>query len=148
MRLAAPLAPQGGPVPSATVPAMASTATGTFEISMTQGPAEMGGAVARLDFTKVWRGDLEGTGSGALLSCGDPQAGEAGYVAIEVVNGRLGDREGSFAFQQSGRMHAGSQSLHYDVVPGSGGGALAGITGTLHLDIEDGTHRYTLSYEL
>jgi hypothetical protein len=25
----------------------------------------------------------------------------AGYVAIEIVDGRLGDREGSFAFQQS-----------------------------------------------
>jgi hypothetical protein len=39
-------------------------------------------------------------------------------------------------------MHGGSQTLHYNVAPGSGRGALAGITGTLQLTIDnDGTHR-------
>jgi len=39
--------------------------------------------------------------------------------------------------------------LHYEVVPGSGTGGLAGVTGILHLDVgEDGTHRYELKYEL
>ena len=128
---------------------MASTAIGTFEISMTPGSAEVGGAVGRLDFTKTWRGDLEGRGAGILLSSGDPKAGEAGYVAIETVEGRLGGREGGFAFQQSGLMHNGSQTLRYEIAPGSGHGALQGVTGTLQLTIEvDGTHRYELSYEL
>ncbi len=44
-----------------------------------------------------------------------PQAGEAGYVAIEKVRGRLGERQGSSALQQSGSMHAGSQALHYEL---------------------------------
>jgi hypothetical protein len=128
---------------------MSSTAAGTFEISMTPGSDELGGAVSRLEFTKDWRGDLEGSGSGVLLACGDPQGGEAGYVAIETVDGRLGDREGGFIFQQSGLMHAGSQSLRYEIAPGSGRGALEGITGSLQLTIEsDGTHRYELSYDL
>ena len=63
--------------------------------------------------------------------------------------GHLGERQGSFALQQFGSMHAGSQALHYEVVPGSGSGQLAGIVGTLHLDIdEDGTHHYELEYDL
>jgi hypothetical protein len=125
------------------------SARGTFEIAMSPGTAEAGGSIARLDFTKTWRGDLEGTGSGVLLSCGDPQAGEAGYVAIEAVDGRLGDRDGGFAFQQLGSMHAGSQTLHYEVAPGSGRGALEGITGTLQLTVDDdGTHRYELEYDV
>ena len=116
---------------------------------MNPAPAELGGAVSRLDFTKTWRGDLEAVGSGVLLSCGDPQAGEAGYVAIETVEGRLGDRDGSFGLQQLGLMHGGSQTLHYEVAPGSGAAALTGITGTLRLTIEnDGTHRYELSYDV
>ena len=127
---------------------MTKIAKGTFEITLTPGPAEIDAAVDRLDFTKTWHGDLEGTGSGVLLSCGDPQAGEAGYVAIETFDGRLGGQTGGFAFQQLASMHRGSQSLRYQVAPGSGRGALAGITGTLQLTIDDdGTHRYELSYD-
>jgi hypothetical protein len=128
---------------------VASIATGTFEIAMTPGTAELGGSVGRVEFTKTWRGDLDGTGSGVLLSCGEPKTGEAGYVAIETVDGRLDGRDGGFAFQQSAWMHDGSQTLHYDVAPGSGRGALHGITGRLHLRIDDdGIHRYELEYEL
>lgn len=127
---------------------MTSIAKGTFELAMTPGAAEIGGAVGRLEFTKTWRGDLEGTGSGVLLSCGDPQTGEAGYIAIETVDGRLGDRDGGFAFQQLASMHGGSQTLRYGVTPGSGRGALEGITGTLQLTIDDdGTHRDELEYD-
>jgi hypothetical protein len=128
---------------------MSSTATGTFEIELTPGPPEIEGSVGRFDFTKTFHGDLEATGAGVMLSCGSPQTGEAGYVAIETVRGRLGDRQGGFALQQLGMMHAGSQTLHYEVVPGSGDQGLEGVAGTFHLTIEsDGTHRYQLEYEL
>ncbi len=51
--------------------------------------------------------------------------------------------------QQFGSLHGGSQTLHYEVVPGSGSGQLDGLTGILHLNIdEDGAHRYELEYEL
>jgi hypothetical protein len=47
------------------------------------------GAVGRFDFTKAFHGDLDATGAGVMLSSGAPRSGEAGYVAIETVNGRL-----------------------------------------------------------
>ncbi|MGZ4617730.1 MAG: DUF3224 domain-containing protein [Frankiaceae bacterium] len=128
---------------------MTSTAKGTFDVTMQPGAAELDGAVGRFDLSKTFHGDIEGAGIGVMLSGGDPQSGAAGYVAIESVRGRLGEREGGFALQQFGSMYAGSQTLHYEVVPGSGTGELAGIVGTLHLDIEeDGTHRYELTYDL
>lgn len=128
---------------------MPRTATGSFEIELTPAPPELGGAVSRFDFTKSFVGELEGAGAGLMLSGGDPRTGTAGYVAIETVDGRLHGRRGRFALAQLGTMHAGSQELHYEVVPGSGDGELAGITGTLVLTIEDdGTHRYELGYEL
>jgi Protein of unknown function (DUF3224) len=128
---------------------MTSRANGTFDVTVRPGAAELDGAIARFELSKTFHGDLHGTGTGVMLSGGDPQAGAAGYVAMEIVHGRLGEQEGTFALQQFGSMHDGSQTLRYEVVPGSGGGQLTGITGTLHLDIgEDGTHRYQLHYDL
>lgn len=128
---------------------MTSTAKGTFDVVMQPGDAELDGSVSRFEMSKTFHGDLHGTGTGLMLSAGDPQAGAAGYVAMETVRGHLGEREGSFVLQQFGTMHGGSQALHYEVVPGSGNGQLAGIIGTLRLEIdEDGTHRYELGYDL
>ncbi len=124
-------------------------ARGPFEIETTPGRAEFAGAVDRLDFTRVFHGELEAEGVGLILSAGDPQAGEAGYIAIEIVRGRLGGNDGGFALQQFGTMHKGTHTVHYEVVPGSGHGALTGITGTLNLTVEaDGTQRYKLDYEV
>ena len=128
---------------------VSSTARGTFDVDLAPGPAELDGAVSRFELTKRFHGDLDGTGAGVMLSAGDPQTGTAGYVAIETVRGRLGDRAGSFALQQFGTMHAGSQTLHYEVVPGSGAGELNGISGRLHLTVgENNAHIYELEYDL
>lgn len=126
-----------------------SIAIGSFEIETAPGRAEFGGAVDRLDFTRLFHGELEAKGVGLILSAGDPQVGEAGYVAMELVQGRLGGSDGGFTLQQFGTMHDGTHTVHYEVVPGSGSGALAGISGTLNLTVEaDGTQRYELDYEV
>ena len=128
---------------------MSDRATGTFDVTLTPGDPEVGGAVGRFDFTKVFHGDLAGSGAGVMLSGGDPASGSAGYVAIETVDGALRGRSGGFALQQFGQMDRGEPTLRYEVVPGSGHGELDGITGTFELTIEeDGTHRYVLDYEL
>ena len=56
---------------------------------MAPGLAELDGAVGRFELTKRFHGDFDGTGTGVMLSAGDPQAGTAGYVAIEAVKGLL-----------------------------------------------------------
>lgn len=128
---------------------MVSSAHGTFDVTLRPGPAELDGTVDRFELSKTFHGDLTGTGTGVMLSAGDPQAGAAGYVAIEIVCGRLGGSDGGFALQQFGTMAGGAQTLHYEVVPGSGSGELTGITGTLRLEIaDDGTHHYQLDYDL
>ena len=132
-----------------TVPLMSTLARGTFDVEITPGSPELDGDISRFELIKSFHGDLEGSGTGVMLSGGSPQSGSAGYVAIEVVHGRLGEREGGFALQQFGIMHDGTQTLHYEVVPGSGQGDLAGISGVFNLTIEDdGTHRFELDYDL
>jgi hypothetical protein len=125
---------------------MSPTARGTFEVTIT--PQETDDAIARMSIDKTWSGDLSGAGHGLMLSAGDPAQGRAGYVALEVVDGTLHGRSGSFALQQLGVMRDGGQELRYDVVPGSGTGDLAGIDGTLALAIDDRGHTYELTYTL
>ena len=127
---------------------MSAQARGTFEVTITPQPPD-GSAMGRFDLAKRWLGDLVATSSGLMLSAGDPASGSAGYVALELVDGELGGRAGSFAFQQLGAMRSGEPELRYEVVPGSGAGDLAGLAGTLELTIDDdGTHRYDLTYTL
>ena len=51
-------------------------------------------------------------------------------------------------FETLGVMRSGGQELRYDVVPGSGTGDLAGITGALALTIDDSGHSYELTCTL
>jgi hypothetical protein len=45
-------------------------------------------------------------------------------------------------------MDGGGQTLNVVIVPGSGTGALAGISGRMTIRIEGRQHFYTLSYDL
>ena len=124
------------------------TARGTFDVHRVPTDGEADGRIARADLTKTFTGDVIGTSQGLMLSAGDPRTGSAGYVAMEIVDARHGDLAGAFALQQSGLMHNGDQSLDYLVVPGSGSGGFTGMTGTLTLTIDSGTHHYVLEYAL
>ena len=130
---------------------MLRTAKGTFEITMTPAPAGEGAgrvAVGRMLIDKQYAGDFIGVGQGEMLSAGNPGAGSAGYVAMEHVTGAFGALTGSFALQHAGTMHGGESILNISVVPGSGTGELAGISGKLKLDIVGRTHHYELEYTL
>lgn len=126
---------------------MTHTARGTFQIKM-QPEEATSPQLGRMSFTKAWEGDLSGTSTGELLSVGDPKSGTAAYTVLEVFEGELGGRRGSFAFHQYGTMHAGQTTLRYETVPASGSGDLAGISGKLQLDMVEKVHHYTLSYDL
>lgn len=123
-------------------------ATGTFTIDLrpAEGPAEPTG-LGRFEFDKQFHGDLVATSRGAMLSAGDPSTGSAGYVVVEVVEGRVADRAGGFALQHNGVMDGGEATLDITVVPGSGTGGFTGIRGDFALTVDDdGTHRYDLTY--
>lgn len=122
-------------------------ATGSFEVTMTPRAAASDG-IGRMTMTKTYTGELAGTSRGEFLSAGDPAAGSAGYVAIERIDGTLDGRAGGFVVIQSATMHKGARELHAVIAPGSGGGALTGITGRMAIRIEDGHHFYDLDYDI
>jgi hypothetical protein len=128
---------------------MQATASDTFRVVMTpRPPGDSPAPLGRFLLAKTFEGGVAGTSAGEMLSAGDPASGSAGYVALEWVDGRVGDRAGRFALQHVGTMDRGAQSLSITVVPGSGAGALAGMSGRLELALEGGVHAYTLHYQL
>jgi hypothetical protein len=127
------------------------TATGRFTVEMKPQaePAVADGvSLGRMSLDKRFQGDLDASGQGTMLTALTPVQGSAGYVAIERVTGTLAGRAGSFVLQHSGSMDQGAQQLSITVVPGSGTGGLAGISGQLRIDIVDGEHRYAFEYRL
>ncbi|MCW8832530.1 MAG: DUF3224 domain-containing protein, partial [Colwellia sp.] len=104
--------------------------------------------LGRMSIDKTFSGELSATSKGEMLSALTSKAGSAGYVAIELVTGELNGKKGSFALQHFGTMSNGEQNLLLEVVPDSGVGELAALTGKMDITIEDGQHFYTFEYEL
>lgn len=126
-------------------------ATGLFEVKMTpQAPDDYadGQALARFTLDKIFKGDLDATSKGQMLSAAGAQQGSAGYVAIERVTGQLHGRRGTFVLQHSGSMNRGTPSLALAVVPDSGTGQLEGLTGSMSIIRADGKHTYVFDYAL
>jgi uncharacterized protein (TIGR02246 family) len=126
-------------------------ARGTFEVKLA--PQALTGQTAdatlgRMSIDKQFKGDLEGTSTGEMLSAGTSVKGSAGYVAIERVSGTLQGRRGTFVLQHSGTMTRGAPQLSVTVVPDSGTGQLVGLMGTMAIDIADGKHSYDFEYTL
>jgi Protein of unknown function (DUF3224) len=130
--------------------AMATRATGPFEVKLTPQPQEAAGdaSLGRMTIDKQFHGDLDGSSKGQMLTAGTGVKGSAGYVAIEKVNGVLHGRRGSFTLQHTGIMNRGAPQLTITVVPDSGTDQLEGISGKMTINIADGKHSYDFEYTL
>ncbi|SDL14890.1 DUF3224 domain-containing protein [Tessaracoccus oleiagri] len=115
----------------------------TFEVELLPTETVVEGT-DRMNLTKTWSGDLEGTSHGTLVSAGDPAHGTAGYVAIERFTGTIAGRRGTVVFQQFATMDGGDAALYYEATPGSGTDELTGFRGSLELTVEDGVHSIVL----
>ncbi|HEY0405994.1 MAG TPA: DUF3224 domain-containing protein [Pyrinomonadaceae bacterium] len=130
---------------------MTNHAKGEFEVKVTpQSPEEKVGdpTIGRLSIDKRFSGDLEASSKGQMLAVSTEVEGSAGYVAMERVAGKLNGRSGSFALQHSGTMTRGAPQLNITVVPDSGDGQLAGLTGRMTINIVNGKHFYDFEYTL
>jgi hypothetical protein len=127
-------------------------ASGSFEVKLTpQKPDNAiaeGAKLGRMSIEKQFHGDLEGTSQGEMLSAMTDVKGSAGYVAMERVSGTLYGRTGAFVLQHSGTMTRGAPRLSVSVVPDSGTGELAGISGTMMIEIASGKHSYLFEYTI
>lgn len=130
---------------------MSTRVTGAFDVKLTPQSSDdaEGSAMGRMSIDKQFHGDLDATSKGEMLSAMSKMvSGSAGYVAIERVTGTLQGRSGSFVLQHHATMTRGTPDLSIVVVPDSGSGQLAGITGKMSILITDGKHFYDFEYSL
>ena len=125
-------------------------ATGPFDVKVTpQDDKSDDPLLGRMSLDKQYHGDLEATGKGQMLTAGSSIKGSGAYVAIEKITGTLQGRTGSFVLQHSGTMTQNMPLLTITVVPDSGTGGLAGISGKMTIIIAaGGKHSYDLEYTL
>ncbi|MDQ3169407.1 MAG: serine hydrolase [Acidobacteriota bacterium] len=130
---------------------MTAIARGTFDVKMGmlafENAAE-GASLSRMSLDKTFHGDLDATGAGQMLAAGTAVKDSAAYAAIEQVRGTLHGRKGTFVLHHTGTMTRGAPSLAISVVPDSGTGELAGLSGTMTIRIDGGNHFYEFTYTL
>lgn len=126
------------------------TARGSFEVTIEPEPPYLEDGGLQLNLNKVekeYSGEMVGTARAHMLAAYTATPGSAGYVAIEHFCGTVNGIPGSLALQHSGTMGRGEASLAVTVVPDSGTGGLAGISGTLELNNDEAGHTYVFEYE-
>ncbi|MFI6028607.1 DUF3224 domain-containing protein [Amycolatopsis magusensis] len=102
-----------------------------------------GAELGQVRLSKTFTGAVAGTSSVTMLSAisGSAQA----YVAFERLDVSIDGRKGGFVLQHA----AFDDSFELKILPGSGVGELAGITGSAMITKhEDGSHTLDLDYEL
>ena len=129
--------------------AQSGRATGEFDVKLTPHPLiDAPAGVGAFTIDKQLRGDLEGTSRGEMLTAMTDVKESAGYVAVEKFTGTLRGRTGTFALQHNATMTRGTPNLNIIVVPDSGTGQLAGLTGKMTIEIVSGKHFYAFEYNL
>ena len=126
-------------------------ARGTFEVTIEAEPPFLeqdGIKLNRNVVRKQFSGDLVGRSEAQMVAAYTATPGSAGYVAIEHFTGSVGGKSGSFLMQHHGLMEKGEAALTVTIVPDSGTGELAGISGTLEIENAAGKHSFVLQYEL
>ncbi len=101
-----------------------------------------------MSIDKTFRGDLVAKSQGEMLRVVTKVNGSAGYVAIEQVKGTLQGHSGTFVLQHFGITSHGQDRLILEVVPDSGTGQLANLSGKMSIRFEDGKHTYEFDYAL
>ena len=122
------------------------SAIGTFEVNLSpQEDAET--PAGRMLISKSYRGGMEGSGAGQMISK-MLDSGTAVYYAIEEFSGSVMGKSGGFTLVHQGHMDKESQSLEVKILEGSGSGELEAISGSMTIVQDEGGHSYTLQFEL
>ncbi|MFD3510616.1 DUF3224 domain-containing protein [Nocardia sp. NPDC058666] len=132
-------------------------AIGTFEVTAfdptdltPQPPIVTGMPVGVSTMTKSFAGEIEGVSATLFTAAFDMSTGAGTYFAMESFEGALNGKSGAFNFVHSATTGGTDRTAEFfHIVPGSGTGELAGLTGTGALNVDpEGVHHIWFEYEL
>jgi hypothetical protein len=127
---------------------MSTRVSGPFEVKIIPQDDKLDDGISRMLVDKQYHGDLDGTSKGQMLAIGSPKSSGV-YVAIETFTGTLRGKTGSFSLHHTGIMTKAGATMTIIVVPDSGTGQLAGITGKMTINVAaDGRHSYEFEFTL
>jgi hypothetical protein len=126
-------------------------ANGGFEIgNWDEKPAgtTVGPKVTRATVTQRFTGDIKGTGTTEYVMVYRPDK-TAEYSGVQIINGTVGTRKGSFALLVRGKYDGKQAVTKWEVVPDASKGDLKGLTGKGEFSAPMGSKgKYKLTYEL
>jgi hypothetical protein len=105
-------------------------------------------SLSRANLDKTYVGPLNATSKVQMLAVHTAHAGSAGVVALERVTGELDGKVGSFVLLHLSLQNRHVHSSQICIVADSGTGALAGIRGSMTLEVDDCTQFYQLDCAL
>lgn len=100
--------------------------------------------LTRASVTQRFEGDIAGEGAAQWLMAYRPD-GTARFVGLQLVDGELAGRRGTFVLETAGQFEGGVARWDATVVAGSGTGELAGLAGGGRFEAPHGSEA---SYEL
>ncbi|MDT0310036.1 DUF3224 domain-containing protein [Streptomyces sp. DSM 44917] len=114
------------------------------------GAVTTGTPVGLATMEKRYEGEVIGRSTTLFTAAFDQASGVGTYVAMESFEGSLNGRSGTFNYAHSATTSGSDRTAEFFVVvPSSGTGELAGITGSGGMAVDaDGTHRVWFDYEL
>jgi len=130
------------------------TITGKTWHETRDGEVDAEHAVAQAKFTTDWAGDITGTSTCWLLisylggQADKPETLVGPYVGYEQVHATVDERQGTFVLAASGEHTDAVARTEVRIVPGSGTGALAGISGSGSYAADAMEYILSLDYEL
>lgn len=127
-------------------------ASGYFDVTLApqaaDNPQVRTAQIDRLSIDKKYHGDVQGTSTGQMQAIRDDQNTGA-YVALEKVVASLQGRSGTFMLMHYGYMSQDAVGRWLvEIVPHSGTGELAGLSGTMKIIQKDEKHYYEIEYAL
>ncbi|MFD4987466.1 DUF3224 domain-containing protein [Streptomyces sp. NPDC058374] len=105
----------------------------------------------RAEVGNAYRGDIETEGSTVeyLLVYPEQEGAAVTFIGVEHITTTLAGRSGSFVLRHEGEFADGTVKADLTVVPGSGSGELAGLTGSGSFVMHMGKPaEWTLDYEV
>jgi hypothetical protein len=127
-------------------------ASGYFDVTLApqaaDNPQVRTAQIDRLSIDKKYHGDVRGTSTGQMQAIKDDRSTGA-YVALEKVVASLQGRSGTFMLMHYGYMSQGDVGRWLvEIVPNSGTGELAGLSGTMKIIQKEEKHYYEIEYTL
>ena len=130
-------------------------ATGTFHVESfnavpLDSPIETALPVGVATMVKAFEGEVSGRSATIFTSAFDQARGVGTYVAMESFDGSLDGHAGTFNFTHAASTSGADRAHeHFLIVPASGTGELATISGAGGMAVDaGGTHRVWFDYEL